>query len=85
MCMSLERRFQILLDEARYERLAAAARERKVSVASVIRDAIDVAVPADLGRKRAAASEILAAEPMSVPETVLELKAELDELHAGGS
>jgi hypothetical protein len=85
MCMSLGRRFQLLLDDARYERLAAAARERKVSVASVIRDAIDVAVPADLEGKRAAAKAILDADPMAVPDTVGELKAELDELHAKGS
>ena len=80
MCM-LERRLQILLDDARYRRVAAAARERKTSVAAVIRDAIDQALPVDLERKRAAWAEIKKAEPMPVPETVEELKAELAELH----
>jgi hypothetical protein len=74
--MPFVRRFQLLLDEARYERLAAAARARKVSVAVVIRDAIDLAVPADLERRRAAAAEILAAEPIRVPD-VAELKQEI--------
>jgi hypothetical protein len=80
MCM-LERRVQILLDDARYRRVAAAARERKTSVAAVIREAIDQALPVDLERKRAAWAEIKKAEPMPVPETVEELKAELAELH----
>jgi hypothetical protein len=77
----LERRLQILLDDARYRRVAAAARERKTSVAAVIREAIDQALPVDLERKRAAWVEIKKAEPMPVPETVEELKAELAELH----
>jgi hypothetical protein len=82
MCMSFGRRFQLLLDDARYERLAAAARERKVSVAVVIRDAIDLAVPADLERKRAAAAEILAVEPIAVPD-VAELRQEIAEGRSG--
>ncbi len=83
MCM-FERRLQILIDEPRYRRLAAAARERRQSVSAVIRDAIDIALPADLARKRAAANAILAAEPMPVPDTIEELKAELGELYSGG-
>jgi hypothetical protein len=82
MCMSLGRRFQLLLDEERYERLAAAARARNVSLSVVIRDAIDLAVPADLERKRAAASEILAAEPIPVPD-VAELKQEIADGRSG--
>jgi hypothetical protein len=80
----LERRLQILLDDARYRRVAAAARERGTSVAAVVRDAIDVALPADLAKRRAALKAILEAEPMPVPQTVEELKAELDELRSGG-
>lgn len=82
MCM-YERRLQILLDEARYRRVAARARERNTSVAAVIREAIDLALPADLAKKRAAAKAILEAEPIHVPD-VAELKAELDEIRAGG-
>jgi hypothetical protein len=75
--LMLERRLQILLDDARYRRLAAAARERKTSVAAVVRDAIDQALPADLEKKRAAWEELKKAEPITLPETVEELKREL--------
>jgi hypothetical protein len=75
--LMLERRLQILLDDARYRRLAAAARERKTSVAAVVRDAIDLALPADLEKKRAAWEELKKAEPITLPETVEELKREL--------
>lgn len=83
MCM-YERRLQILIDEPRYRRVAARARARQTSVAAVIREAIDVALPADVAKKRAAVRRILAAEPMPVPETAEELKAELDEIRGGG-
>jgi hypothetical protein len=72
-----ERRVHILLDDARYWRVAADARQRRTSVAGVIRDAIDQALSIDPKRKRRAADELLAAEPTPVPETVEELKAEL--------
>ncbi len=39
-------------------------------------------MPADLERKRAAAEAIFAAEPMEVPVTIEELKAELDEIRS---
>ena len=71
------RRLQILIDEPRFRRLAARARERKVSVAEVVQEAIDVALPSDAEGRARAAKRILAAEPMAVPETVDELKAEL--------
>ena len=82
----LERRLHILLDDARYRLVAAAARERKTSVASVIRDAIDRdrTLSIDPERKRAAADALLAAEPMEVPETVEGLKDELRESRARG-
>lgn len=73
-----------MLDEPRYRRLAARARERNVSIASVVRDAIDQALPADLAKKKAAWEAIKRADPIPVPATVEELKAELDEAHARG-
>ena len=78
MCM-LDRRLQILIDDARYRRLEAVAKERRLSVAAVIRDAIDAALPVDLGAKQRAAAALLSVEPMDVPGTVAELKAELDD------
>jgi hypothetical protein len=79
-----DRRLQILLDDARYRRVEAAARDRKTSVAAVIRDAIDVALPSDVDKKRKAIEELLAADPIPVPATVEELRAELDEIRSGG-
>jgi hypothetical protein len=77
-----DRRLQILLDADRYERLARRADEQNISVAAAIRDAIDLAYPADAGRRRQAAALILTAAPMPVPGPE-ELKTELDELRTG--
>jgi hypothetical protein len=78
------RRLQILLDEARYRRVAARARKEKTSVAAIIREAIDVALPDDPDRKRAAGRALLAAHPIPVPETLDELKAEVAAAHVRG-
>lgn len=75
MCM-LNRRLQILLDDERYERVQALARQRGTSVATVIREAIDRGLPAARQRRSAAARRILAAEPMDVAG----LLSELDEM-----
>jgi hypothetical protein len=80
MSMSpLERRLQVLLDEDRHRRIVAVAAERGVSVAAVVREAIDRGLPSPDGRRRAAARRILDAPDMSVPEPS-ELRAELDAL-----
>lgn len=55
-----------------------------MSVAAVIREAIDLAIPADLAKKQAAWRRIAKAEPMAVPDDPRELKAELEELRGGG-
>ena len=81
MSMPLEHRLQILLDEDRHRRITEVARERGVSVATVVREAIDrgIADPAD--RRRAAGRRVLDAPDMSVPEPT-ELKEELESLRA---
>lgn len=76
----LDRRLQILLDEERFTKVAREAGRRGVSVAAVIRDAID-RMPTDLERRRAAIDFILAAEPMPVPADPADLRRELDEAH----
>jgi hypothetical protein len=81
MHMSLDRRLQILLDEERHARLVAVARERGVSVATVVREAIDRGLPSPDATRRAAARRILAAEPSPVADPQ-DLAAELDELRA---
>jgi uncharacterized protein YfaQ (DUF2300 family) len=80
--MPLERRLTIRLDDERYRSVSAAARVRRTPLAAVIRDAIDTALPSDRERRQAA-DALLAAEPMAVPATVEELKAELAEIRAG--
>lgn len=75
MCM-LSHRLQLLLDDERYERVHALARQRGTSVATVIREAIDRGLPATQRRRSAAAKRILVAEPMHVSN----LLAELDDL-----
>lgn len=75
----LERRLQILLDEERHRRLTEAARERGVSVAVIVREAIDRGLTSSAQRRRDARAVILSAEPVPVP-TVPELLSELDAL-----
>lgn len=75
----LEKRLQVLLDEARWRRLSAYAAERNVSVGAVVRDALDRAIPASRDERRSAARRILSAEPMDVPRPS-ELRGELDAL-----
>jgi len=77
----LDRRLQILIDDDRYRRLVAAAEARGVSVAVVVRDALDQALPADPDARSRAGWRILGADPMDVPD-VEALRAELDDLRA---
>ncbi len=76
----LNRRLQILLDEPRYRRLEQVAKRRRVSVSTVVRDAIDRDLwsEADVQRSEAA-QRFLASPDMEVPD-VPDLLAELDEL-----
>ena len=77
MHMSLTRRVPLLLDQERYRKVAAQAEREGVSVAQVIRQAID-ALPEDRDRRRRAIDAILAAEPMPVPDDPGELRRETD-------
>jgi hypothetical protein len=79
----LNRRLQILIDEDRYRQLSAKASETGVSVATVVRDAIDSLIRPDLARKRRAAERILDAEPMDVPDDPADLKREIRDYRAG--
>lgn len=81
MCMALDRRLQLLLDEDRYQQVSALARERGSSVAAVLREAIDRGLPSADRQRTAAARRILAAEPMPVPD-LPRLLEELEELRS---
>jgi hypothetical protein len=80
MCMPLEHRLQILLDDERHQRIVKVAHERGVSVATVVREAIDRGVSNPDARRKAAGRRVLAAADMPVPD-VADLRGELDELH----
>lgn len=80
MCMLTER-LQILLDGDRRRRLEQEASARGVSVAALIRDAIDLVYPSTADERRHAAALVLDAEPMAVPDAG-GLRTELDELRA---
>jgi hypothetical protein len=79
MCMPLEHRLQILLDDERHRRITKVAHERGVSVAAVVREAIDRGVSGPDSRRRAAARALLDAPDMLVPEPDA-LRDELDAL-----
>lgn len=76
----LERRLHLLLDEPRYQKVSAEAQRRNVSVATVIRDAID-GLPQSEDRRRRAIARILEAAPMTVPDDPRDLRRELDAAH----
>ncbi|QLQ09603.1 MAG: antitoxin [Nocardioidaceae bacterium] len=75
-------RLQVLVDAEQRERLERTAGAQGVSVAALVRKAIDLVYPAEAEMRLEAAHEILAAAPMEVP-SVDELRAELDLLRAG--
>jgi hypothetical protein len=79
MSISLEHRLQILIDDERHRRISAAARDRGVSVATVVRDAIDRGLANPDSQRRAAWQRLREAPDMPVPEPQ-ELRAELDAL-----
>lgn len=79
MSMPLEHRLQVLIDDERHRLIVRRARERGVSVATVVREAIDRGVDGPSKRRRAAGQRLLAAADMPVPEPQ-ELRAELEGL-----
>lgn len=75
----LEHRLQILIDDERHRRISAAAQERGVSVATVVREAIDRGLANPDAQRRAAGRRLREAPDMPVPDPQ-ELRAELDAL-----
>ncbi len=82
MCMSLSHRLQVLIDEARWRRLEAAAERRGESVAALVREAIDQAFPDPSSDRRRAGELLLSAEPMTVCDWA-EMKDDLLSKRAG--
>jgi hypothetical protein len=80
MCMSLDRRVHILLDDRRYAVLEGEAARRRTSVAALIRDAIDRTYAGADANRHAAGEALLAADPMPVEDWEAMKSAMLDEL-----
>ena len=71
------RRLQILIDDVRYDRIVQASNEHGVSVAAVVREAIDRGLAGQASQRQAAGQRILDAPDMPVPAPA-ELRKELD-------
>jgi hypothetical protein len=80
----LDRRLQVLIDEDRWTRLDREASRRGVSVAVLVREAIDRRFPGDMDARRAALQAILDAAPMEVPEP-RDLRRELEAIRGRGA
>lgn len=79
MLMSKDRRLQVLVETDQYRRLSAAAGDRGVSVATVVREAIGHYLAAGPDQVRSAIDRVLNAPPMDVPDPE-ELREELSRL-----
>jgi predicted DNA-binding protein len=79
MLMSKDRRLQVLVETDQYRRLSAAADDRGVSVATVVREAIGHYLQASPDQVRLAVDRVLNAPPMDVPDPD-ELREELSRL-----
>lgn len=80
--LMLNRRLQVLVDEARWQRLSQAAQRRRVSVAVVVRDALDRALDdPDQQDRDEAVERLLAADPISVPLDPADLRSEIMTAH----
>ena len=77
----LDRRLQVLIDEGRWARLEDEASRRKVSVSTLVREAIDERYPGRDQERRAALRALLDAEPMPAAD-VDDLRRELDEIRS---
>ena len=81
MSMPLEHRLQILLDDERHRRITSLARERGVSVATIVREAIDRGLSNPGDSRKSAGRRLLDAPDMVVPGQKA-LKEELEALRA---
>lgn len=79
--MSKTERLQVLIESEQRRRLEREAAARGTSVATLVRQAIDLAFPVGMELRLDAAKTILEADPMDVP-TVEELIGELDEIRS---
>lgn len=79
----LTRRLQVLLDEDRYQRLERAARARQTSVATLVREAVDAAFPAQPIPRAEAGRRLLDAQPIAVGDWD-EIEGEIESMYEPG-
>jgi hypothetical protein len=79
MLMSKDRRLQVLLESEQYRAIESLASERRVSVATVVREALADYLTSGPEQRRRAATRILAADGMTVGDPD-EVRGELEEL-----
>jgi hypothetical protein len=79
MSMLKDRRLQVLLESEQYRAIESLAAERRVSVATVVREALAHYLTSGPDQRRRAAARILAADGMTVADPD-ELREELDDL-----
>jgi hypothetical protein len=77
----LDRRLQVLIDQALWERLEREAERRTVSVSTLVREAIDERYPGSTEERRAALQAVLSAPTMKLP-TPEALRHEREEIRA---
>lgn len=78
---TLNNRLQVLLDDERLARLVKEAERRGSSVATLVREAIDVVFPADGLSRMEAGRVLLDAEPIAVGDWS-ELKDEIEQMYS---
>ncbi len=81
MSMRKSERLQVLLDPAQSSRLRREAADRGVSVATVVRAAIDRELGVGDDVRRAALARLMAAAPMRVPDDPAELEREIETMY----
>lgn len=79
MLMLKDRRLQVLLENEQYRAIESLAAERRVSVATVVREALAHYLTSGPDQRRRAAARILAAEAMTVSDPD-EVRSELEDL-----
>jgi predicted DNA-binding ribbon-helix-helix protein len=77
----LDRRLQVLIDQALWDRLEREAERRTVSVSTLVREAIDERYPGSSAERRAALEAVLRATLMEVPSPAA-LRRERDAVSA---
>jgi hypothetical protein len=75
----LNHRLQVLIDDDRYHRLRRESERAGVPIGEIVRRAIDRELPPSGSTSKSAATRLLAASPMPVPDDPREIDEEVRE------